>query len=59
MLELNTEESLSLYFFLSDREDLSETLNSLLIKIEAELFNRYTVKELETLRLKFKDKGIF
>ncbi len=57
MLKLDIDECLNLYFLLCSRDDLSEILNRLLIKIEAELFSRYTVYELEDLRLKFDNKG--
>lgn len=57
MITLDIDECLNLYFLLCSRDDLSENLNRLLIKIEAELFSRYTVYELENLRLEFNNKG--
>lgn len=59
MLEIDNDECLDLYFLLSNDDNLSECLDRLLIKIEAQLFNKYTVMELESLRLKFENKGTF
>lgn len=57
MLELNKLEVLNLYFLLSERTDLSEKINSVLMKLEIEVFESYTVREIEGYRSVFNDKG--
>lgn len=57
MLELNKLEVLNLYLLLSESTDLSEKINSVLMKLEIEVFESYTVREIEDFRSVFNDKG--
>lgn len=56
MLNIDEEEVLTLYFYLSQSEFLLEPLDSLLIKLEKKLFDIYTVKEIEEFSIAYKNK---
>ncbi len=57
MVVINVNESLNLYFFLTEMDVLSVCLEELMIKIEAELFKKYSVREIEEFSLMYRDKG--
>ena len=57
MLEININESLNLYFMLSENRELSDKNNLFLIRLEKALFTKLSVKEIEDYRLVFKNKG--
>ncbi len=56
MIDLNVEELVSLYFHLSDIDNLSENLDNALMKIERLLFELFTVKEIEEYRSIYNNK---
>lgn len=57
MEELEKLEILNLYLFLCDKDNLSELINNVLIKLEKEVFEKYSVVEIEGYRSIFTDKG--
>lgn len=57
MLKLNKKESLNLYLYLSDKDDLNDELNHILMCLENEIFKVFSVSEIEEIKLEFKAKG--
>ncbi|OQY37221.1 MAG: hypothetical protein B6229_08805 [Spirochaetaceae bacterium 4572_7] len=57
MFEIDINESLNLYFMLSEKVELSDKINLFLIRLEKELFAKLSVKEIEDYRVVFKNKG--
>lgn len=58
MIDLDLDELLSIYFYLSDKEKLPEQVDCTLLKLEKKIFSIFTVKEIEELRLSYNDKGM-
>ncbi|QEN05890.1 hypothetical protein EW093_14700 [Thiospirochaeta perfilievii] len=56
-LDLEERELLSLYFFLSDKEELPEQVDSYLLKLEKKVFNCFSVMDIEMYRKNYDDKG--
>lgn len=57
MIDLDKKELLTLYFYLSDKKDLSEKIDDILIKIEKRIFDSFIVQDIEAYRKTYNDKG--
>lgn len=57
MLKLTKKESLNLYLYLSDKNNLNDELNNVLMSLENEIFKVFSVSEIEEIKLEFKAKG--
>lgn len=57
MLKLTKKESLNLYLYLSDKNNLNDELNNVLMNLENEIFKVFSVNEIEEIKLEFKAKG--
>lgn len=57
MFELDKKDSLNLYLYLSEKDDLSIVLNNILNELEGSVYELCSVQEIESFRLEFKDKG--
>lgn len=57
VMDLEEYELLSLYFYLSDKKELPEQVDSLLNKLEKKIFESFTVKKIEIFRETYNDKG--
>ena len=59
MIDFTELEVVNLYLLLSETESLSVQLESSMLKLEREVFELYTVKEIEGYRAIFNNKGKF
>jgi len=57
MLKLDKLEILNLYFLLSESNNISLRINNVLLKLEKEIFENYTVMEIESYKSIYDDKG--
>lgn len=57
MLNLNKLEVLNLYLLLSTNKTLTDRIDGILVKLENEIFENYTVREIEHFRSVFNEKG--
>ncbi len=57
MMDLEENELLALYFYLSDEKKLPEQVDSSLNKLEKKIFESFTVNKIELLRKAYNDKG--
>ncbi|MBN2617670.1 MAG: hypothetical protein JXR64_05090 [Spirochaetales bacterium] len=57
MINFDKLEILNLYLFFLDLENIPEPFNVILNKLEKEIYNTYSVLEIENYRKIFKDKG--
>lgn len=57
MMDLEENELLALYFYLSDEKKLPEQVDSSLNKLEKKIFESFTVNKIELFRKAYNDKG--